>query len=44
MKGYTTQEIEQMINSIIVARRVAGDEVHDSLTQAIDLLQNIEGE
>ena len=41
MLGYTLDEVDRMIASIIIARRNCHDEIHDSLTQAIDLLNGL---
>lgn len=41
MLGYTLEEVETMIASIIIARRNCPDAIHDSLTQAIDLLNGM---
>ena len=41
MLGYTLEEVETMITSIIIARRNCPDAIHDSLTQAIDLLNGL---
>lgn len=44
MLGYTLDEVDRMIASIIIARRNCPDAIHDSLTQAIDLLNGLVAE
>lgn len=39
--GYTEQEVDKMIEAIIIARHVADNKIHDTLTQAIDLLNGL---
>lgn len=41
MLGYTVEEVETMITSIIIARQNSSHIIHDSLTQAIDLLNGL---
>jgi len=41
LMGYTEEEVDKMIEAIIIARGVSGNKVHDTLTQAIDLLNGL---